>query len=102
MAIEEISVTDLAALGPGIRLVDVREEWEFDEARVAYAANIPMGTVPDRLDDLGDGPLYVMCRSGGRSYRVCEYLDGHGLDVVNVSGGMLAWGDAGLDTVSGS
>ena len=41
-------------------------------------------------------PTYVVCRSGGRSGRACEFAAGQGLDTINVVGGMLAWAEAGL------
>ena len=41
-------------------------------------------------------PTYVVCRSGGRSGRACEFAADQGLETVNVVGGMLAWWDAGL------
>ena len=58
------------------------------------AVLVPLGTVPDHVDAFtGDGPTYVICRSGGRSMRACEYVAAHldGVDVVNVAGGTLAW-----------
>ena len=33
----------------------------------------------------------VVCRSGGRSGRACEYLTAMGYKVINMSGGMLEW-----------
>ena len=53
--------------------------------------SIPLATVPDHLDAFrGDGPTYVICHSGGRSRRACEFVDAQGLDgvqTVNVEGG---------------
>ena len=34
---------------------------------------------------------YVICRSGGRSLRACEFVADRGVEVVNVAGGTLAW-----------
>lgn len=42
-----------------------------------------------------------MCRVGGRSAQVTQYLVAQGLDAVNVDGGMLAWDAAGRPMVSG-
>ena len=42
-------------------------------------------------------PTYVMCKVGGRSLRACEFAAAQGHDVVNVTGGMLAWLEAGYD-----
>ena len=66
---------------------------------------VPLGTVPDHVDAFtGDGPTYVICKSGGRSMRACEFLAGQGVDgleVVNVAGGTLAWIASGRETVGG-
>lgn len=103
MSISEISVQDLADLGPGVRIVDVREPDEWADGHIATAVHVPLGTVPDSVDAFDGSPTYVICRSGGRSMRACELLSGeHDLAVVNVTGGMLAWLDAGLPAEAGS
>ncbi|HSL74836.1 MAG TPA: rhodanese-like domain-containing protein [Ilumatobacteraceae bacterium] len=96
-----ISVQELAALGSAARVIDVREVHEWNDAHIEYAELIPLGTVPDRVAEFDGNPTYVICRSGGRSARACEFLAAQGREVVNVTGGMLAWVDAGLATVSG-
>jgi rhodanese-related sulfurtransferase len=102
VSISEISVQELAALGPSVRLVDVRELDEWNEVHIAHAVHVPLGTVPDHVEQFDGHPTYVVCRSGARSMRACEYLhDTHGLDVVNVAGGTLAWIDAGNPVASG-
>jgi rhodanese-related sulfurtransferase len=100
VAIGEINVEDLAALGEGVRLVDVREPNEWAAGHVPWAVHLPLGQVPDGLDVFDGSPTYVICRSGGRSARACEFAEGHGLHAVNVVGGMLAWVEAGLATAS--
>ena len=102
MAIEEISVADLHALGPGVVLIDVREDDEWVDSHVPYAAHVALGTVPDHLDRFTGDPTYVMCKVGGRSFHACEFASLHGHDVVNVAGGMLAWLEAGYDVQVGS
>ena len=50
-------------------VLDVREDDEWVHGHIDGATHIPMGDVPARLDDLPEGdPLYVICRSGGRSH----------------------------------
>ena len=103
MSTHEITVDELAGrLSVGGRLIDVREPDEFDEVRIAGSELVPLRTVPDRLEVFGgDGPVYVMCRSGGRSMQACRFLAEHGLEVVNVEGGILAWIASGRDVVTG-
>src|SRR3954451_8246937 len=75
---------------------DVREEDEWVHGQMEGATHVPMGDVPSRLEDLPEGdPLYVTCRSGGRSARVAAWLNQHGFDAVNVGGGMGGWEAAG-------
>ena len=102
MAIDEISVADLHALGPDVTLIDVREDDEWAAGHVAHARHVPLATVPGRLDEFDGAPTYVMCKVGGRSFRACEFARSQGRDVVNVRGGMLAWAEAGFDVVTGS
>ncbi len=93
---------DLAALGPDVRLIDVREPAEWGAGHVPFAELIPLGTVPEHLDRFDGSPTYVICRSGGRSGQACAYAADRGHDVVNVVGGMIAWAQAGYETVDGS
>ena len=92
-----IDVTDLAAeLAQGAPLVDVRQPDEFEQAHIAGARLVPLGEVPDRTAELPtDETVYVVCRSGNRSGRAVEFLRHQGVDAVNVTGGMIAWADAG-------
>jgi molybdenum cofactor guanylyltransferase len=103
--IPEIDVDQLAErLGAGARVVDVREPDEYEDGHVPGAVLVPLRTVPEHLDAFGgNGPTYVICRTGGRSMRACEFVAAQGLDVevVNVAGGTMAWITSGRDTVGG-
>lgn len=82
-------------------VLDVREDNEWQAGHAPQAVHIPMGEVPNRLDELPEGEqLYVVCRGGGRSARVTAYLNGSGWNAVNVAGGMRAWQSAGRDMVA--
>ncbi|MGN2634905.1 rhodanese-like domain-containing protein [Nocardia takedensis] len=77
-------------------LLDVREDDEWELGHAPGAIHIPMVDVPARLDELDfDAELYVVCRQGGRSLEVARYLAHVGVEVTNVSGGMVAWQQAG-------
>lgn len=80
-------------------LVDVREDNEWHAGHAPNAVHVPMGTVPESLDSLPDtdAQIPVVCRSGGRSQRVVQWLVQQGFDVVNVDGGMRAWAAAGKE-----
>jgi rhodanese-related sulfurtransferase len=84
--------------GEQLNLIDVREEYEFDEFNIG-ATLIPLGELPDRLEEIEawkDQEILIHCRSGARSGRAKEYLTSEGYtNVRNVLGGMLAWQAAG-------
>jgi adenylyltransferase/sulfurtransferase len=93
---EEISVLALAEArraGGEHVLLDVREPWELDVARVEPCLPIPMGEVAARTEEIPrDVPVYVLCHGGVRSGRVVEFLRGQGFgNVTNVRGGIAAW-----------
>ncbi|MFZ9630003.1 MAG: rhodanese-like domain-containing protein [Ilumatobacteraceae bacterium] len=104
MAVNEIDVDRLEELlAQGGRLVDVRETDEYVDGHVPGAVHVALGTVPDRVDVFrGDGPVYVICKSGGRSMRACEFLHQHDIDAVNVAGGTMAWVLGGRPVVTGN
>lgn len=97
MEISEIAVQDLATQvsGGDIVLVDVREPDEYALGHVPGAVLVPLGTVPDQVDAFSGSPTFVICRSGARSMRACEFLAARGRAVVNVAGGTMAWIEAG-------
>jgi len=95
---EEISPTDLLALlgGPSQPLVlDIREPWELALASLPMTLNIPMGQLPERLNELDrERPIVVMCHHGNRSRQVVIFLEQSGFPrVINLSGGISAWSD---------
>jgi rhodanese-related sulfurtransferase len=100
-----VAQTDVAGLpaefGPDTVLLDVREDDEWQRGHAAEARHIPMGQVPARLNEIDpQAKLYVICKAGGRSQKVAQFLAGNGFEPVNVSGGMLAWAGAGRPVVT--
>jgi rhodanese-related sulfurtransferase len=92
----------VAAVPVDARPVDVREPQEWAAGRAPSAVHLPMSEITGRLNELpGDqDPLYVICRVGGRSARVVQFLIAQGYPAVNVDGGMLAWAAAGRPLVN--
>jgi rhodanese-related sulfurtransferase len=103
MSVSEVSVEELeSALQSGARLVDVREPNEYESGHVPGAILVRLSSVPDSLDQFdADATTYVICKTGARSYRACEFLVDQGLDAVNVEGGTMAWMISGRPTVAG-
>ncbi|MFH8567680.1 rhodanese-like domain-containing protein [Streptomyces sp. NPDC017993] len=87
-------------------LLDVRENDEWEAGHAEGALHIPMSEFVARYGELTeaapeDGKVYVLCRVGGRSAQVAQYLIQQGLDAVNVDGGMQAWEAAGRPVSDG-
>ncbi|MFD8755080.1 rhodanese-like domain-containing protein [Kitasatospora sp. NPDC059577] len=96
----QIPTADAAAVPADAALLDVREQDEWDAGHVDGALHIPLGQVIARLGELPEEKLYVLCRVGGRSAQVVQYLVQQGREAVNVDGGMYAWQSAGRPMVS--
>jgi rhodanese-related sulfurtransferase len=80
--------------GEKINLIDVREEYEFDEDNLGGKL-FPLGSLPsqiDELEDLQDEEIIIHCRSGARSARAQQFLEQNGFsNVRNLIGGILAY-----------
>ena len=79
-------------------VIDVREEWEYEQGHVPGAVSIPLGQIPDRVSEFAaeDGEeVYVICQAGGRSLKAAEFLAQQGIDTISVAGGTSAWIEAG-------
>ena len=96
--IPELSPTDLDAwrrdasrLAPFV--VDVREPWEHDKARIEGATLIPMREIPARIGELPeDREIVLVCHHGSRSAQVAQWLARNGFARVhNLAGGIDAW-----------
>ena len=84
------------------QLVDVRSDMEWNDGHAPNAIHIPMEQIPARFGELDlDSDIYLICRSGGRSAQVGQWLEQNGIDTVNVSGGMIDWEHAGRPIVTG-
>ena len=79
--------------GQSIHMIDVREHEEVAHGMIEGAVHIPLGQIPQRLDEIPrDEEVVFICRSGYRSDQACQYLDNLGFKgATNLVGGMLAW-----------
>jgi len=94
--VKNISPQELQALldaGEPLTVIDVREDWELEQAALPFAQHIPMNDVPDRLDEIPkEGTVVFMCHHGGRSAAVANYLESVGYtNLLNLDGGIAAW-----------
>lgn len=94
----EISVQDLKKAmdtGADFDLIDVREPFEFEIAKLPGAQLIPLGQISARLGELKKvRTLYTMCKMGGRSAKACQILRDAGFTKAwSVAGGIRAWSE---------
>jgi hydroxyacylglutathione hydrolase len=89
-----------AADGPVI--VDVRGATEWSSGHLPSAVHIPLGYLPERLDEVpADRAVVLQCQAGGRSAIAASLLQRAGrTNVSNLVGGFDAWKGAGLPVVT--
>lgn len=98
----EVTPTDAYPCLGSLRVVDVREPWEF-KGPLGHVEGSEVLPLCDFLDQGGrwgkEESLLFVCRSGRRSGNACQSLVKHGHPpekVLNLSGGMIAWNQARL------
>lgn len=93
----EITVEELKTLqdtGSSVLLLDVREPWELEAARIAGSKHIPMGDIPARFSQELDPEehIVVVCHHGVRSMNVTAWLRQQGFErVQSLRGGIDRW-----------
>lgn len=101
---QEIRVDEAAELwDTGTFLLDVRQPEEWDQVYIPNTTLIPLGELPDRLDELPDDQqIVVVCRSGNRSMTGTNILLEAGYDpadVASMAGGVTEWEAKGYPVV---
>ena len=78
-----------------MQIIDVREDWEREIARIPGDVHIPMNDLRERLGEVKapeGGEIVVYCHGGVRSMMVAAFLEQNGIPgVLSVSGGIDAW-----------
>ena len=80
--------------GETLRLIDVREPFEFQQARIEGAELIPMRTIPKALAlfEEEENPIVVVCHHGMRSLQVVGWLREQGVEnCTSMAGGIDRW-----------
>lgn len=87
---KEINVNEIDRIVDPI-VIDVREYYELEETgTIKGAIHIPMNEVPNRLNEITkEREIYILCRSGVRSYNVAKYLNELGYQAINLDGGII-------------
>lgn len=72
-----------------LNIIDVREIDEVAYGMIPGAINIPLGEIPNRMNELDKSKEYILvCKGGVRSEKAGEYLESQGFQVINLEGGM--------------
>lgn len=85
----EITTTELKELIPNVRIIDIRDNYQFNLGSIPTSINIPMNfllTNPDSYLTKND-TYYIYCEYGSRSKTVCNELSKKGYNVISVLGG---------------
>ena len=103
------------AIERGARVIDVREPAEYSQGHIREAVNMPRGVLEmqlnqhpdvagydDALERISEKPLYLICKTGGRSALAAESLQRLGFNnFYSVDGGMTAWQEEKRPVVAG-
>ena len=120
--VTDVTGMHTAGRAGGVRLLDVRQQAEWDSGRVPGAVHIHVPELPGRLEELGRPgvrgvpggpgvrgvpggsvePVYVYCRTGHRAAMAASILDAAGLPAVLVDGGFPDWVERGLPVEGGA
>jgi sulfur-carrier protein adenylyltransferase/sulfurtransferase len=76
-------------------ILDVREPWEYEICHLEGSKLIPLGKLPERVNELSTaGEIIVYCHVGGRSAQAVRFLQGLGFKKAkNLKGGIKAWAE---------
>lgn len=99
--IPQVTVHELDARRATFSVLDVRQPSEWEAGHIEGATFVTGAELRDRLDEVPDAPIAVVCGSGYRSSAAASLLARERrVEVVNVLGGMRAWKRAGYPTVT--
>jgi len=94
---DEISAAQLSELlergGAPVHVLDVREPWEWEIARLPQASLVPLGELSERLGEIDPrGEIITLCHHGARSAQAGALLRAAGFSRVrSLSGGIDRW-----------
>ena len=88
-----MDLKELLDAGKKIQIIDVREPFEFEIVNIR-GLNIPLSKIEENIELIQrEGPVVVLCKSGGRSKSAIELLQTHHgfTNLLNLKGGILQW-----------
>lgn len=84
-----ITITELRKLIPGAKIIDIRDNYQFNLGSIPTSINIPMNFLLTNPDSYlaKNNVYYIYCEYGSRSKTVCSKLNQMGYNVINILGG---------------
>jgi hydroxyacylglutathione hydrolase len=100
--LSQITVETLLSMRHDLKILDVRDQEEWEERHIKGATHIPYYFLEQRLQELDSTqPMALTCASGQRSSIACSLLQRHSFtQLFNVAGGMDAWEQAGFEVLT--
>jgi rhodanese-related sulfurtransferase len=89
----------------GALFIDVREPAEFNNQHIFDAKLLPVGKIDaESLEQFDAQTIVIYCQKGIRGEKACKRIQQHkpSLNVFNLTGGIVAWQQEGLDTTKNS
>lgn len=77
-------------------VLDVRTDLQWAEGRIPGSTHMPLSVVVQGVGSRVIEPVLVVTASGGKGWRVAQYLKHQGIEAGNLVGGLFAWEAAGL------
>lgn len=92
-SISSLQLKELMNKGVKLRLLDVREYFEWDICHIEGSDNIPMNLIDECIEEIDKNvSTVVICHHGVRSQNVIHYLEVKGFDrLINLEGGIHSW-----------
>ncbi len=100
-AVDVVTATEMVK-NDGYVIVDVHTKDEWKTGHAIGATYISLASLDSRLKSLEGKQVLAICQTGSRSKRATSIMNRHGIEALNVKGGVNAWGHAGLPTKKGS
>jgi rhodanese-related sulfurtransferase len=93
MAIQNINGKELKKMldenPDDLEIVDVREQYEYDEVRIKNSKLIPLSEIGARISEINwDKKVILVCHSGARSGYIAQALEANGKNPINLQGGI--------------
>ncbi|MGN1000371.1 MAG: rhodanese-like domain-containing protein [Bacilli bacterium] len=85
----DITVLQLKTLIPGIKIIDIRDNYQYNLGNIPTSKNVPTNfllTNPELYLNFED-TYYIYCEFGSTSSKTCEKLRSKGYKVINIIGG---------------